>query len=84
MPSVWKEPPCKTMAHSGLSFFIWGIMPQRLLAEPTYFRHKQIALNLPNDEPALQHELVCEVIAMSGNTKRTAMVIKEGEYLGHF
>ena len=44
---------------------------------------EQINLNLPNDKPALQHELVCKVIAMSGNTKRTAIVIKEGEHLGH-
>ena len=40
-------------------------------------------LNFPNDEPALQHELVCKVVATSGNTKRCAIVIKEGEYLGH-
>lgn len=44
---------------------------------------EQIDLNLPNDEPALQHKLVCEVVATSSNTERTAIVIKEGEYLGH-
>lgn len=44
---------------------------------------EQIDLNLPNDEPALQHELVREVVATSSNTERSAIVIKEGEYLGH-
>lgn len=44
---------------------------------------EQIDLNLPNDKSAFEHELVCEVIAMSGNTERAAIVIKEGEYLGH-
>lgn len=41
------------------------------------------SLNLPNDKPALQHELVCKVVATSSNTERSAIVIKEGEYLGH-
>lgn len=83
MPSVWKEPPCKTMAYNRHSFFILNIIPQRLLSEPTYFRHRQIDLNLPNDESALQHELVREIVATSSNTERAAIVIKEGEHLGH-
>lgn len=45
--------------------------------------HKQSDLNLPNDEPALQHELVREIVAMSSNTERTAIVIKEGKHFGH-
>ena len=40
-------------------------------------------LNLPNDESALKHELVCEIIATSSNTKRSAIVIKKGKYFGH-
>ena len=44
---------------------------------------EQIDLNLPNDEPALQHELACAVAATSSNTERSAIVIKKGEYLSH-
>ena len=63
--------------------FHLALIPQRLLAEPTHFRHRQIDLNLPNDEPALQHELVREIVATSSNTERTAIVIKEGKHFGH-
>lgn len=44
---------------------------------------EQIDLNLPNDKSTFEHELVCKVVATSSNTERTAIVIKEGEYLGH-
>lgn len=40
-------------------------------------------LKLPNDESAHQHELVCEIVTTSSNTKRSAIIIKEGEHLGH-
>lgn len=45
--------------------------------------HRQSDLNLMNNEPSLKHELVCEIVATSGNTKRSAIVIEEGEHLSY-